>query len=114
MRILVITDEVWNDRIHGNNVLSNWFDGFDAEFANIYCSPGFPNNNCCNRYFQITDKMMLKSIVKGKRAGRIVEKIESNKTDKYINTDLNVNFLKIFTGQSKILLYSSFCSSERV
>ena len=94
MRILVITDEVWNDRIHGNNVLSNWFDGFDAEFANIYCSPGFPNNNCCNRYFQITDKMMLKSIVKGKRAGRIVEKIESNKTDKYINTDLNVNFLK--------------------
>lgn len=69
MRILLITDEVWNDQIHGNNILSNWFDGFDAEFANVYCSPGLPLNNTCNKYFQITDSMMLKSIITNKKAG---------------------------------------------
>ena len=70
MRILLITDEVWNDNIHGNNILTNWFQDFDAEFANIYCSPGQPLNNCCKKYFQITDSMMLKSMLSGKRAGK--------------------------------------------
>jgi len=69
VRILIITDEVWNDKIHGNNILTNWFEGFNAEFANIYCSPGQPLNNCCKVYFQVTDKMMLKSFFGGKRAG---------------------------------------------
>lgn len=69
MRILVLTSEVWNDKINGNNVISNWFDGFDAEFANIYGEPDAPYNNCCKKYFQITDKMMAKSIFFGKKAG---------------------------------------------
>lgn len=71
LKILIISDEVWSDKIHGNNVLSNWFDGFDAEFANIYCSPGEPSNNCCKKYFQVTDTMMVKSIIKNKKAGNI-------------------------------------------
>ncbi|QFG53737.1 glycosyltransferase [Chryseobacterium sp.] len=69
MRILIIADEVWNDEVHGNNVLSNWFSGFDAEFAHIYGSPGSPKNNSCTNYFQVTDIMMAKSIL-GKPAGR--------------------------------------------
>lgn len=69
LKILIIADEVWNDEIHGNNVLSNWFNGFNAEFAEIYCSPGSPKNKCCENYFQLTDLMMVKSLV-GKRAGR--------------------------------------------
>lgn len=69
MRILIIADEVWNDEIHGNNVLSNWFMDYNAEFAEIYCSPGVPKNMVCSRYFQITDAMMAKSFI-GKPAGR--------------------------------------------
>lgn len=72
MRILVLSNEVWNDKINGNNVTSNWFEGMDAEFANIYCEPGSPYNKCCKRYFQITDMMMLKSIFCKKKAGRKV------------------------------------------
>lgn len=72
MRILVLSDEVWNDIINGNNITSNWFEGMNAEFANIYASPGVPYNQCCNRYFQITDMMMLKSIVSNKKAGKIL------------------------------------------
>lgn len=72
MKILIIADEVWNDDIHGNNVLSNWFSNFDADFAVIYCSPGTPKNKVCNQYFQITDAMMVKSIL-GKKAGNKFE-----------------------------------------
>ncbi|MBA5247437.1 glycosyltransferase [Chryseobacterium sp. cx-624] len=72
MKILIIADEVWNDRIHGNNVLTNWFTGFDAEFAEVYCSPGAPSNPVCTRYFQVTDAMMAKSLM-GKRAGHAFE-----------------------------------------
>ena len=76
IKILVISDEVWNDRIHGNNVLTNWFDGFGekylSEIANIYCSPGLPYNRCCKKYFQVTDLMMVKSIVSKKKAGEII------------------------------------------
>jgi hypothetical protein len=73
MRILIITDEVWNDKLHTNNVLTNWFEGFPAEFANIYLSSGVPDNKCCSKYFQITDMMMLRSIFTKNRAGRSFE-----------------------------------------
>jgi hypothetical protein len=69
IKILIIADEVWNDNIHSNNVLSNWFNDFDVELAEIYCSPGIPKNNCCENYFQLTDSMMAKSFT-GKKAGR--------------------------------------------
>lgn len=62
MRILLITSEEWNDAVYGNNVLTNWFEGFDAELAQIYCSPGLPYNNICSRYFQITDAQMVRSL----------------------------------------------------
>lgn len=74
MRILLITDEEWNDAVYGNNVLTNWFEGFDAECAQIYCSPGMPYNHICDRYFQITDAQMARSLYTGKRAGGIVQK----------------------------------------
>lgn len=79
MRILLITDEEWNDAVYGNNVLTNWFEGFDAEFAQIYCSPGLPYNNICDRYFQITDAQMVRSLYTGKRAGRVIQKPSQEK-----------------------------------
>ena len=84
IRILVLSDEVWNDKIHGNNVLTNWFEGFEGEFANVYCSPGKPNNNCCKKYFQITDTMMVKSILGKGTAGESFElnsSVDENKLD---------------------------------
>lgn len=75
MRILVLSNEVWNDRINGNNVTTNWFEGMDAEFANIYLSPDAPYNKCCEKYFQVTDTMMLKSILCGLKAGKTVEQL---------------------------------------
>lgn len=74
MKILVLSSEVWNDTINGNNVTSNWFEGMDAEFANLYCSPGIPDNKCCDTYFQVTDSMMFKSIFFRKKAGKRLDR----------------------------------------
>lgn len=74
MKILIIAEEEWNDSIYGNGVLTNWFTDFDAEFAEVYCSPGLPVNNICDQYFQFTDYQMLRSIFTRRTAGRVVEK----------------------------------------
>lgn len=78
MRILVLSNEVWNDKINGNNVISNWFEGMDAEFANIYASPDAPDNKCCSNYFQITDSMMAKSIITRIKAGKRIHYNENS------------------------------------
>lgn len=69
MKILLLSGDVWNDSSNGNNIYSNWFDGYNAEFANIYLAPGLPENKCCIHYFQVTDKMMLRSLF-GPKAGK--------------------------------------------
>lgn len=73
MKILLITAEEWNDYVYGNGVLTNWFTDFDAEFAQIYTSPGLPNNKVCNKYFQIDEKQMVKSLFSKHKAGHEVE-----------------------------------------
>ena len=70
MRVLIVTNDCWNDQTNGNNIYSNWFDGFDAEFANLYAESGEPCNSICKRYFQVTDRMMLTSLFTNKKAGR--------------------------------------------
>lgn len=73
MKILLITAEEWNDYVYGNGVLTNWFTGFDAEFAQIYTSPGLPNNKVCSKYFQINERQMVKSLYSNTKAGREVK-----------------------------------------
>lgn len=73
MRILLLTSEEWNDYTYSNGVLTNWFSGFDAEFAQVYTSPGVPNNKICHRYFQITDGDMARSIIYGIKAGHVIQ-----------------------------------------
>lgn len=98
MRILVLSDEAWNDKTNGNNVISNWFTGINAEFANIYASPGVPYNSCCNKYFQVTDWMMFKSIFLKKKAGKIVTNYENNNTIVENENKKIYKFLKVITG----------------
>jgi hypothetical protein len=69
MRILLITDEVWDENKYTNSVLTNWFSDFPAEIANIYLAFGIPNNKSCKKYFQVTDIMMFRSIFTKKKAG---------------------------------------------
>lgn len=70
MNVLILTEEAWNDKIYPNNVMTNWFSGFNGTLANVYLASGEPDNTCCSRYFQITDGMALKSLVSKKGTGK--------------------------------------------
>lgn len=108
MKLLLITDEVWNDRIHGNNVLTNWLSGFDGEIAHIYCSPGLPNNGFCRKYFRFTDRGMLNSILhRGYKDGRRVEQMEAVGEKDSSWTDVSgIGFLKKYMGNTLRLFKS--------
>ena len=100
MRILVLSNEVWNDKINGNNVTSNWFEGMPVEIANIYGSPGEPYNQCCIKYFQITDVMMAKSILTGTKAGKKVAHSADRESDDIAEREPErlYRFLKTVSG----------------
>lgn len=74
MRILVISQEVWRNDQNGGNVLSNIFKHVkniigkneEVDFAQIYCSDGRPLNSICQRYYQMTDKMILSNVLNRK------------------------------------------------
>lgn len=63
MKILVLSNTPWaNDNSFGNS-FSNIFDGIpDLQFANIYCRYGRPDNQFAMRYFQITEKSLLRNL----------------------------------------------------
>lgn len=60
MNVLIVSYESWRDTNNGGNVLSNIFSAFsDADIAQIYCYGDLPNNSVCQKYFQISDSMLL-------------------------------------------------------
>lgn len=64
MKILIISFECWRDDTNGGNVLSNLFAGMDgAEFAQIYCKGGLPQNQICKRYYRMNDRMALHALL---------------------------------------------------
>lgn len=73
MKILVISKEAWRDEQNGGNVLTNIFQNFNADFAQIYCTESEPNNPICKHYYQMTDKMMVRNILKGAKVGRVLD-----------------------------------------
>lgn len=73
MRILVISKVAWRDDLNGGNVLTNVFQGFDADFAMISASSAEPNNPICKLYYQVTDQMMVSHLLHGSKIGRILK-----------------------------------------
>lgn len=63
MKILVLSSTPWSDDNSFGNSYSNIFEGIEGlEFANIACRPGMPTSYVVKRYFQITEKALLKNL----------------------------------------------------
>lgn len=74
MRILVVSINAWDDTNSLGNTVSNFFGGWeDARFMNLYFRESVPGNNICRKYFRVSDKMMLKSMLSAKDCGRYFE-----------------------------------------
>lgn len=67
MKILVLSNTPWtNDNSFGNS-FGNIFEGLeDVEIASIYCNYGKPNTKLVSRFFQITEKSMLRNLKNSK------------------------------------------------
>jgi hypothetical protein len=63
LRVLLLVAEPWRHDDGGGNTLNNFFEGMDAEFAQVYSSGKMPMNNVCKKYFQITDTEAVKSFL---------------------------------------------------
>ncbi|MBQ4573413.1 MAG: hypothetical protein IJA80_09070 [Clostridia bacterium] len=63
MKILVLSSTPWSNDNSFGNTFSNIFEGIDdIEVANISCRPGKPTSYLVKRYFQITEKALIKNI----------------------------------------------------
>lgn len=63
MNIIVLSNTPWADDNSFGNSYSNIFDGIpDLHFANIYCRYGQPDNQFDMRFFQITEKSLIKNL----------------------------------------------------
>ena len=81
LRVLLITREPWRDDSNEGSVLSSWFENQPMELAQIYCKPGLPENKCCKRFFQLTDKMAAKNLLKGEPMGAVIQPDAQAETD---------------------------------
>ena len=99
MKVLIISQELWSENNNGGNVLSNLFSDFNAEFAQIYCSHGIPNNRICKRYFQINDSMIVNSLFKKQKVGKALffEDYPYNSTNNIVSNFEESNwYFKLF------------------
>lgn len=101
MKILLLISEMWNDKTYPNNNMSNWFTDFDdIEIATVSGGAGKPNNKCCKKYFQVTDKMMAMSIIKHKKVGNVLEYEEFPKEENDFSEIEN----KVYSKRNKLHL----------
>lgn len=83
MKVLVLSSTPWtNDNSFGNS-FGNIFEGIpDIEIANIYCKYGKPNTTLVSRFFQITEKSLIRNLKNSKvPSGQEVFMDESVPTD---------------------------------
>lgn len=74
MKILIVSNSPWRSDNSFGNSFSNIFEGIlDLEIANIYCKYGKPQTKAATRFFQITEKSLIKNLLKGTPSGQEVE-----------------------------------------
>lgn len=86
IKILVVTYHPWRDDISVGNTLSNIFDGMEdrIEFANVYVRDDKPSNKLVDKFFNISEKGLAKSIITRTATGKVVEPVaETEKTENF-------------------------------
>jgi hypothetical protein len=79
LKILLVSRPAWDNK--SGNTYSNFFQEFESvEFAQIYCRDELPDNKFCNKYFRISERQLIKSIISKNYAGSkvIIKKNEVN------------------------------------
>ncbi len=82
MKILVLSSTPWSNDNSFGNTFSNIFEGIDdIEVANISCRPGKPTSYLVKRYFQITEKSLIKNLFNKSFPTGIEIKVDNKEID---------------------------------
>ena len=83
IKVLVVTYLPWSNDISVGNTLSNIFKGMEdrMEFANIYFREDVPDNDIVERFFNISEKQLAKSIFARDVIGCEVNPVKGQKKD---------------------------------
>lgn len=92
MKILVLSSTPWSDDNSFGNTFSNIFEGIeDVEIANIACRPGKPTCYLVKRYYQITEKSLIKNLLdKSFPSGVEIEINSDKKVDSSFSQNLKI------------------------
>jgi hypothetical protein len=89
LKILILSSTPWDISNSFGNTFENIFKGIEnIEIANIFCKPGNPNTTIVSRFFQITEKKLIKNLFK-KNIPSGTE-IHLQQGDNLTNTELSV------------------------
>ncbi len=119
MRILVISDVPWRDDNSVGNTYSNIFkNGEDIEFANLYCKPGVVDTPLVKKYFQLTEKEIINSLlVRKKKVQQIshadLAVVEFNQTEqKFYDKLRSLRFRSFFLVRELIWKITNWRTEE--
>ncbi len=103
IKILVVTYHPWREDISVGNTLSNIFRGMEdrLEFANVYVRDDKPFNNIVSRFFTISEKGLMKSILCRHAVG--VEVKAAGATEKKENFSPSYNAARRMRWDSMLL-----------
>lgn len=75
LKVLLVSRNAWDNKT--GNTLSNFFQDFESEqLAQIYCRDELPDNDMCKKYFCISEKKLIKSLITRKSAGNVITDYE--------------------------------------
>lgn len=102
MRVLVLSNTPWSNDNSFGNTFSNLFEGInDIEIANIYCRYGVPQNAIVSRYYQITEKSLIKNlkdkkIPSGQEINIVTKSVDLKENEQKIFNTARTHRLQIF------------------
>lgn len=92
IKVLVISLQAWrNDNATGNSY-TNIFSGMDKlEISHLYCQGQKPNVHVAKRFYQISDKAIIRSLFDSKiKAGKEIDFSEDEKDEKSISKSFDI------------------------
>lgn len=93
-RILVLSNACFSDADSNGRTLANLFQGFNkANLAQLFVY-GNPDFNVCDRYYKVTDRDALESLLKWKETGGVVESLIKVSSEAVLSTNTSSKKVK--------------------
>lgn len=110
INVLVITKSPWSDTNALGNTYSNFFSHWDNyNFTNLYLREELPDNKVCNKFYNITEKSILKNILRPWKIGKefTIDQLNIMKSEvKYeVNTKREKYILDLFRNNGSIVFH---------